>query len=63
MFVFVKVCITLCPFYIVCNYIDKKERAGCFAFIAFWISCYCKCSVTLPCGAMGRSAVCHCSIF
>ena len=25
----------------------KRERAGCFAFIVFWVSCYCKCSVAL----------------
>ena len=25
-----------------------EERAGCLAFIVFPMSCYCKCSVTLP---------------
>ena len=62
LFVFVLVCITLCPF-LFCNHLDKKERAGCFAFIVFWMPCYCKCSVALPHGAMGWSAVCDCGIF
>ena len=26
----------------------KRERAGCVAFIVLRMSCYCKCSVTLP---------------
>ena len=38
--VFVLVCITLCPFQL-CNHLDEEERAGCFAFVAFWMSCYC----------------------
>ena len=36
----------------------KKERVGCLAYIVLWMSCYCKCSVTLPRGAVGWSAVC-----
>ena len=40
----------------------KRERAGCFAFIVFWMSCYCKCHVALPRGDMGWSAVCDCGI-
>ena len=39
-----------------------RERTCCFAFIVFWMSCYCKCPVALPLGAMGRSAVCECGI-
>ena len=50
------VCITLCPFE-VCNHLDEEERTGCFAFIVFWISCYCKCSVALPHSASGSSAM------
>ena len=42
--------------------INKKERAGCFAFIVFGMSCYCKCPVALPHGAVGWSAVCDCDI-
>ena len=34
----------------------------CFAFIVFWMSCYCKCPVALPQGPMGWSAVCDCGI-
>ena len=37
-------------------------RLGCFAFIFFRKSCYCKCSVALPRGAVGWSAVCDCGI-
>ena len=41
-------------------YIEEEERAGCFAFIVLQMSFYCKCSVTLPHGAVGWSAVCDC---
>ena len=44
------------------NHLDEEERAGCFALIVFWMSCYCKCSVPLPHGAVGWSAVCDCGI-
>ena len=60
-FVFVLLSITLCPFYF-CNYLEEEERAGCFAFIVLRMSCYCECSVTLPQGAMGCSAVCDVGI-
>ena len=53
------VCITLCPFHF-CNHLDEEERAGCFVFIVFWVSCYCKCPVALPHGDVGWSAVCDC---
>ena len=36
------------------NHLDEEERAGCFVFIVFRMSCYCKCSVALPHGAVGR---------
>ena len=36
--------------FLVCNYLDEEERAGCFAFIVFWMSCHCKCPVALPHG-------------
>ena len=51
-FVFVLLCITFCPFQF-CNYLDEEERADYFAFIVFLMSCYCKCSVALPHGAVG----------
>ena len=28
-----------------------EERAGCFAFIVFWMSCFCNYPVALPHGA------------
>ena len=59
MFVFVLVCITLCPF-LFYNHLEEEEGAGCFAFIVFQMSCYCKCSAALPHGAMGWSAMCDC---
>ena len=35
---------------------------GCFSCIVFWMSCYCKCPVAIPHGAVGWSAVCDCVI-
>ena len=61
MLVFVLVCITLCSF-LFCNHLDDKVKAGCFAFIVFWMSCYCKCPVALPHSAKDGSAVCDCGI-
>ena len=40
----------------------QESRAGCFALIVFLMSCDCKCSVALPHGAVGWSAVCDCGI-
>ena len=40
----------------------KRKRACCFAFIVLRVSCYCKCSVNLPHGAVGWSVVCECGI-
>ena len=54
---FVLLCITFCPFEF-CSHLDEAERADYFAFIVFWMSCLCKCSLTLLHGAMGWSAVC-----
>ena len=59
MLVFVLVFITFWPFSF-CNHVDEEERAGCFSFIIFQMSCYCKCFVALPHGAVGWSAVCDC---
>ena len=62
MFVFVLVCITLCPFWI-CDHPGGEGGAGCFAFVVFGVSCCCGCPVALPRGAMGEFAVCDCGIF
>ena len=35
----------------------------CFDFIVVQMSCYCECSVTLPHGAVGWSAVCDCGVY
>ena len=39
-----------------------EERAGCFAYVVFLLSCGCWCSVSLPHSALGWSASCHCDI-
>ena len=39
---------------------DEEERAGCFAFIVFCVSCYCEYHVAHPHGAVGWSAACDC---
>ena len=61
MFVFVLLSIALC-FVWFCYHFEEIERAGCFAFIVLWMSCYCKCSVTLPHCVVGWSTVCDCGI-
>ena len=43
-----------------CNGHDGEERACCSAWFVLLVSR--DCSVALPCGAMGLSAVCDCSI-
>ena len=40
----------------------ERERAGCFTFIVFLISCDFKCTVILPLLYRGWSAVCSCGI-
>ena len=45
---------------LVCNHHEEEERAGCFAFVVLRMSCYCICSLALPYGAVGGSAVCDC---
>ena len=60
--VLVLICIILCPFYLY-NRLDEKERCGCFAFIVFWMSYYCKCLVALLHCAKGWSAVCDFGIY
>ena len=41
-----------------CHHLDGEVKAGCFTLIVFLMSCDCYCSVALPQGAMGCSAVC-----
>ena len=48
--------------FLVFNHLEEEERAGCFAFVVIRMSCYCICSVVLPYGALGWSAVCDCGI-
>ena len=38
--------------------LEEEKKAGCFAIIILQMYCYYKCSVVLPHGAMGWSAVC-----
>ena len=64
-FVFGLVCITNLDWYVLSNCsndLDEEERADCFVFIIFWMSCYYKCSVALSHSAVGWSAVCDCGI-
>ena len=44
------------------NHLNEEARAGCFAFIVFWMSCYCNCPVAPPHGAVGLYAVCDSGI-
>ena len=44
------------------NHLEEEERAGSLAFIVLRISCYCKCSVTLPRDVVGWSGVYVCCI-
>ena len=46
MFVFVLLCITLCPVQF-CNHPEEKEKADCFAIIVLQMYCYYKCSEAL----------------
>ena len=55
MFVFVLLYITLCPFYF-CNHLEEEEKAGTLLLLPY------RCSVALPRGAVGWSAVCNCCI-
>ena len=52
-------CALLCVFVVLQS--SKRGRV-CFPFIALRMSCYCICSVNLPHGAVGWSAVCDCGI-
>ena len=51
-----------CYAYFVSNHLKEEEKAGCFAIIVLQMYCYYKCSLALPCGAVGWSAVYDCGI-
>ena len=36
---------------------SEEERAGCFTLFVFLLSYDCECSVSLPCGPMGRFVI------
>ena len=61
---FVGVCVCLCfgMHYFMSFLVLQEETAGCFDFIGFWMSYYCKCHAALPHGAVVWSAVCDCGI-
>ena len=44
------------------NHLGGEERAGCFKYVVFRMSCRYYRSLTLPRGAMGWSVVCECGI-
>ena len=52
----------LCVLSIFCNHLEEEAKAGCFAFTALRIRCYCKCFVALPHSAVNWYAVCDCGI-
>ena len=55
----VVLCLSLFCYALLCAlHLEEEEKAGCFAFIVLQMSCYCKCSVTLPHGAVGVCALC-----
>ena len=61
-FVLVLLCITLCPF-LFCNHLEEEERElVALLLLSYGCFVYCKCSVTLPHGAVGCSRVCDCGI-
>ena len=39
-------------------FLTYAERASCFAFIVFWMYCYCICPLALPHGDVGWSVLC-----
>ena len=46
----------------VCNHLEEEEKAGCFVMNVLKMYCFCRYSVSLPHGAVDRSAVCDCGI-
>ena len=58
---FVLYCITLCSFSF-CHHLEVEEKAGVALLFLSDRCCYYKCSVALPHGAVGWSAVCGISL-
>ena len=56
-------CALLCVLSSFAIILKRKRVLVAFAFIVLQMSFYCKCSVTLPQGAMGWFMVCDCGIF
>ena len=44
-------------------HLEEEEKAVCFVFFVEQMYCNYRCSVALPCGAVGWSALCDCGIF
>ena len=56
-------CLSLfCCAFLCILHLEEEEKAGCFAFIVLRMSGYCKCSLTLPHGAVCWYVVCNCGI-
>ena len=55
-------CASLCVLSSFAIILKKKRGLVAFALIVLRMSCYCKCSVTLPHGTVDWSAVCDCGI-
>ena len=53
---------TLCPSSFAIILMGKRKRVICFTLTVFLIACDSQCSVALPHGAVGWSAVCDCGI-
>ena len=51
--------LSFCSFAII---LTRKRELVDLLLLSFWMSCFCKCQVALPHGAMGWSAVCDCGI-
>ena len=59
-------CFTVIQYFVsvlFCNHLDGEEIPGCFAIIVSLMSCDSQCSVALPHGAVGWSAVFDWCIF
>ena len=52
----------LCVHYSFAIILKRKRKLVAFAIIVLQMHCYYKCSVALPHGAVGWSAVCDCGI-
>ena len=61
-FGFVLICIILCHFLLCIHLDEKKKELVALLLLSFQMSCYCKCHVAFPHGAMDWSSVCDCGI-